>query len=370
MEFQCQREALVQGIATVERAVSTRDTQPLLTGILVEAQKDRLRLVATDLELGVECFVPANVSAEGAAVLDGRVLAQIARKLDGEQITYRPGEGGLLELSGGRARFSLHARSAEEYPALPAVEAPELWRIRQAELRRMIRQTIFACATEDARPFLTGVLLEVAGTEVRMVATDIYRLAVRSAQLAAPASGEAVAAIVPARALQELLRVLAADGDDEVEFVATESQAFFQAGPVKVITRLIDGQFPPYQRALPQDGQRPVRIKRSDLLAAVDRAALLSAKRGMSLVRLEVGQELLSVAAQEAEVGQVHEEVPVSGDGGEAAASFQTYYLMDALRALDNEEVLLDVGDGIKQGCVRPVSDEKYTYVLMPVRVG
>ena len=370
MEFQCQRDILVQGIASVERAVSGGDNNnPLLSGIMVSAEGEELRLVATDLELGVECFVPAAITTEGSAVLDGRVISQVTKKLDGENITFRSGEGGLAELRSGRARFSLHTQPAAEFPTLPEVNVMQMWSMKQAELRRMIRQTIFACATEDARPFLTGVKIEVEGAEVRLIATDIYRLAYRSAPLTAPA-GEIVSAIVPARALQELIRVLASDGDSTMEFVIADNQAVFHVGRVKVITRLIDGQFPDYRRALPTEGMAPVKVKRSELLAAVERASLISAKRGMSLIKVEVGQETMVINAQEAEVGKVHEELPISGDGAGSAASFQTYYVMDVLRALDSDTIIFDVGDGIRQGCLRPADDAKYTYVLMPVRVG
>lgn len=369
MRFQCQRDILMQGINIVERMVSVRDTNPLLAGIYIQAQAGQLRLVATDLEIGIECYVPAAVSEEGEVVLEGRVLSQVTRKLDGDEVNLQPGEGEQVELSSGRARFSLNTMSAVEYPALPEVNTDGMWRIKQNEMWRMVRQTIFAAATEDARPFLTGVKIEVEDAEVRMVATDIFRLAFRKGQLLQPANtgGEA---IIPARAMQELMRLLNNSGDSEMEFVIADNQAVFQVGSSKVITRIIDGQFPDYQRALPKGDPKMARIKRTQLLAAIERASLISGRKGMSLVMLEVSQEMLAVTAREAEIGRVHEEVPIIGVAEKQNAAFQTYYLMDVLRALDSDDILMEIGDGSRQGCLRPVDDANYTYVLMPVNVG
>lgn len=369
MRFQCQRDILMQGINTVERAVSIRDTNPLLAGIFIQAQAGQLRLVATDLEMGIECYIPAAVSEEGEIVLEGRVLSQVTRKLDGEEVSLQVGESGQVEISCGRANFKLNTMLAAEYPTLPEIRAESMWRIKQAEMWRMVRQTIFAAATEEARPFLTGVKVEVEDNEVRMIATDIYRLAFRKGQLLQPTSlsGEA---IIPARAMQELMRLLSNSGDSEMEFIIADKQAVFQVGSSKVITRLIDGQFPDYRRALSKDDQQMMRINRTQLLAAIERASLISGRRGLSLVQLEGGMDTLSITAREAEIGQVNEEIPISGANGVQSAAFQTYYLMDVLRALDGEDVFMEIGDGVRQGCLRPVEDTNYTYVLMPVRVG
>ncbi|HHW10866.1 MAG TPA: DNA polymerase III subunit beta [Firmicutes bacterium] len=381
MKFKIQRERLVQGISTVERAVSGKDTKDAsspITGIFIETVDNQLHLVATDLEIGVECFIPAEVEEIGKIVLEGRVLSQLARKLDGEEVRCQLKESGIALLECGRARFNLHTLPAGDFPALPDIEGEQMWKIKQSDLRRMIRQTIFSVSADDSKPVLSGVKMEIDGLELHMAATDIYRLAYRHTPLVNEAAGAKAAEIIPARALQELLRVL--DNEDEalVEFYITRKLAMFRLPGVKVTTRVIDGLFPDYRRALQfsDSGTKAIKVQRSELLAAVERAALITSRRGMSLVKLalDAGEKLLSVYAQEAEVGQVNEDIPVQGDLDESPepveATYQTYYLMDVLRYLDSDEVALDIGDGRRQGIIRPVGDDNYIYVLMPVRVG
>jgi DNA polymerase-3 subunit beta len=380
MKFKTHRDQLVQGISTVERAVSgkeTKDASSSITGIFIEAQESRLHLVATDLEIGVECFIPAEVEENGKIVLEGRVLSQLARKLDGEEVRCQLKESGIALLECGRARFNLHTLPANSFPALPEIECEQLWKIKQSDLRRMIRQTIFSVSADDSKPVLSGVKMEIEGQELHMAATDIYRLAYRHAALVNESAASA-AEIIPARALQELLRVLDSDDDSYVEFVINRSLAMFHLDGVKVTTRVIEGLFPDYKRALQQKdaGAKIIKVERNNLLSAVERAALITSRRGMSLVKLSLNEKekMLTVSAQEAEVGQVHEDIPIQGDIEDGLdvieATFQTYYLLDVLRYLDSDEVFLDIGDGRRQGIIRPVGDDNYIYVLMPVRVG
>ncbi|MFS8572174.1 MAG: DNA polymerase III subunit beta [Clostridia bacterium] len=368
MDFVCQRDDFARGITTVERAVSTKDNMPILEGIYIRAHQDGLQLIATDLEMSIECSVPARVEREGAAVLSGKVLGQIVRKFAGSEVTYRTAENGVAELASGRSRFSVHTMPEDEFPALPEVDDEEMWRIPQGALRRMIRHTAFASAADESRPFLTGVLIEVDGDELRLVATDSNRLAFHKGKLSQgavqPRSG-----IVPVRALVELMRILDADEDSEVEFVVSHSQAVFRAPGVQMISRVIEGQFPDYRRVFP--GQQPTRLRvdRAELLAAVERVSLI-ARRSTPVVRLSVSGNNLSLTSREAEVGHALEELAVVKEGDDQEAAYQSRYLAEALRAMDSDEVEVGLGHGLRQGSIAPVGDENYLYIVMPVRVG
>ena len=216
LEFVCQRDELVRGIGIVERAATSKESMQILEGIYVKAQGDRLHLIATDLEMSIECYVPAQVHREGAAVLGSKVFGQIVRKLAGDEVTYRTDESGVAHIRSGRSEFSVHTMAEDEFPSLPEVDDEEMLRISQGALRRLIRHTSFAAAADDSRPFLTGVFVEVEGEEIRLVATDSSRLAFRKGRLLQetnqPRSG-----IVPVRTLSELMRILEADEDSEVE---------------------------------------------------------------------------------------------------------------------------------------------------------
>lgn len=369
MQFSCQHQALIQGISTVERAVSNRDTKPILTGILLEASEDRLRLVATDLELGVECFVPAEVETPGSAVLKGKVLAQVIHKLEGEEVTYSTSEASMAIIEGGRARFNLHVQPADDFPSLPEIPEGNFWRMQQKDLRRMIRQTIFAAAGDESRPALTGVCIEVEDGEVRLIATDVSRLAFRRGQLVERVEQQA-SGIVPARTMQEMMRLLGNDSEGEVEFVIAENQAVFRRDGVMMISRLIEGQFPDYRRAFPDEQPTRVRLPRIGFLAALERAALIARHSMPPIISITAKDEQLAISSREADVGQVYEELPAKIEGVPGGASYQAYFLTEVLRALDCDEVLMDIGEGLKQASIRAVGDSEYLYVLMPVRVG
>ena len=368
MEFICQREELVRGVATVERAVSTKENMPILEGIYVRAQGDRLHLVATDLEMSIECFVPARVQKEGTAVLSGKMLGQIVRKLAGEEVVYRTGENGVAEIASGRSRFTLHTMAGDEFPSLPEVDEDEMGRVSQGALRRMIRHTLFAAATDDSRPFLTGVFVELESDEIRLVATDSNRLAFHKGKLAQPLS-QSRSAIVPVRTLAELMRILEAGEESDVEFIVSQSQAVFRTPNVQVISRVIDGQFPDYRRVFPKEQPTRVRLDRDEFLAAVERVSLV-ARRSTPVVRLAVAENILTLTSREAEVGQAYEELVVVKEGDDNETAYQSRYLTEALRAMDSDEVELGLGHGLRQGSIVPVGDSDYLYVVMPVRVG
>lgn len=368
LDFVCQREELVRGIATVERAVATKENMPILEGICVHAMDDRLLLVATDLEMSIECFVPARIERQGAAVLSGRMFGQIVRKLAGEEVVYRTGEHGVAEISSDRSRFTLHTMPSDDFPELPEIDEEEMSRISQGALRRMIRHTLFAAATDDSRPFLTGVFMEVEGDEIRLVATDSNRLALHKGKLAQAVSRPR-SAIVPARTLGELMRILDASEESEVEFSISESQAVFRTPSVRVISRVIDGQFPDYRRVIPKDQPTRFRIDRDVLLAAVERVSLV-ARRSTPVVRLSISDNTLTLTSREAEVGQAYEELSVVKEGEDNETAYQSRYLTEALRAMDCDEVEMTLGQGLRQGSIVPVGDSSYIYIVMPVRVG
>ena len=368
MEFLCQRNDLARGIGIVERAVSTRDNMPILEGILVRAEGDRLQLVATDLEMSIECYVPARIKKSGAAVLSGRVLGQIVRKLAGDEVVYSTEEGRTVRIESGRSRFTVHTMDADDFPTLPEVDDEPMWRLSQAVLRRMIRHTTFAAASDDSRPFLTGVFVEVEGDEIRFVATDSSRLSYYHGKLKEPAAQRRTG-IVPVRSLAELLRILDSDEESEVEFLVSANQAVFCLAGVRMISRVIEGQFPDYRRVFPTEQPCRFRVPRQELLDAVERVSLI-ARRNAPIVRLKVTEGTLSLVVNEAEVGEAFEEIPVDQQGSDRETAYQARYLLDVLRAMDTEEVEVGLGEGLKQGSLRGVDEDAFTYIVMPVRVG
>ncbi|MBE3576437.1 MAG: DNA polymerase III subunit beta [Limnochordales bacterium] len=377
MRLVTRRSDLVAALQTVERAVSTRQTMPILSGVLLAAAEGQLRLYATDLELSIECRIPAQVEEEGSAVLDARYLHQIARRFPEDEVYIeKAAASGVVQVRSGLSRLSLHYQDPSDFPQLPPVESEYGFTINQKTLFTMIRSTLFATANDPGRPFLTGVLFEIDPGELRLVATDGNRLALNRhvwEEKENPPTGS-FRAIVPERSLGELLRasVISAAGEEDniqVTVRMDRRQVSFSWPSYQLVTRLIEGQFPNYRPVIPAHQRITVAVPREALLAAVERAAVLS-RSGAAFTSLMLENGVLRLRSREAEVGQVEEEIPVTYEESPFETAYQARFLTDVLRVLSSEEVLLGLDASLSPGTIRPAGQDNYVYVMMPVRVG
>src|SRR5438067_6673694 len=272
LRITCAKDELVQGLTLVGRAVSSRTAIQILSGILLEAQGDELRLAATDMELSLRAAVPARVEGDGAVVLPGRTLVDIARLLPGDDvmIEHRASEA-VVHVVSGSASYTLHTYDAEDFPRLPDLDEAQTFTVDREALLETIARVARAASRDEARPVLTGVLVQFVGGKLVRAATGSYRLAVTETTLSSPAPE--LEAIVPSRALQELARV-AGDGD-EIAVGVQENQVLFSAGGVWLTSRRIDGQFPNYRQLLPETFEHELTISRAELLDVVRRAAVM-----------------------------------------------------------------------------------------------
>lgn len=369
MRFTCNREQLVQAVAAVERVVPTRDIDDALKeSILIEAEDGRLRVTAFDLEVGIECETEADIAQEGARVVNARLFGQLVRKLAGDEVefTYTQGEG-TAEVRSGRAKFSINTRSGADFPALPEVHGGVQISIGQPLLRQMIRQTIFAAATDDHRSYLNGILFEAEEGELRLVTTDTNRLAFRRGPLPAPVQ-EPVRAIVPTSAAQELARVM--DGDEEAmaNIVLADNKITFTLPGLRIVSRLLEGQFPNYQQVLPQEQSITIKADRGELGAALERAALL-ARKGPAVVIVDAQDGMLTLTARETDVGQSTEQVDVEQTGDNGHNSYQARFILDVLRATEGEHIEIAFDSGDTPATLRSAEGDDYVCLVMPVRL-
>lgn len=368
MRFVCNREQLVQAVSTVERAVPTRDVEEALKGILIDAQTDRLQLTAFDLELGIESATAAEVERQGAVIVDARLFGQLVRKLPGDQVTFSREQGAsTATVRSGRAEFSINTRDAADFPRLPEAAGDVVWSLDRALLREMIRQTAFAAAVDDHRSYLNGVLFEVEDDHLSLVATDTNRLAFRKGRLT-EAAPEPRRAIVPARAAQEVARILPGDGEGTIELLLTDNQISFQLDDVRLVSRLLEGQFPNYRQVLPQDQSVSIVVPRAALAAAVERAGVLS-RTGPAIVVAEVREQTLTLRARESDVGQSEETLDVVQEGEDGTNSYQGRFILDVLRAYDGEQLRITFDEGDVPASLRPVDGDNYVCLIMPVRL-
>lgn len=367
MKFTCPRETFLQGLQIVQRAVPGKTTLPILSGILLETSKDRLRLVATDLELGIECFVPVQASDTGSTVVEARFLTDIVRKLPELAIDFRTDEAkGQVEIKSGAARYTLHSMSPADFPTLPETDAEKTWEVEQGRLRRMIRETAFAVAADETRPFLTGVLWEINGDQVRMVATDTSRLAL--AEVTSANQVQSAQVIVPNKCLLELSRLLEPEAETPARVTLSGNHVVISLAEARFISRLIEGQFPSYQQVIPRVFKTKVELDRETFLEAAERAALL-ARDGPSIVKANLTQDGVGLSAYVPEVGQSEEQLAATTTGEDCEIAFNTRFLIDVLRILETERVTLELTGRHSPGVIRPAAadGEQYTYVIMPV---
>lgn len=367
MRVQCTQEHLLRGVQAVGRAISPRASMPILGHILIEAGGDRIKLAATDLELGIESYVEATVAERGAVTLPARILADIVSNLPASpvEVTVLEGEA-RATIACENVRFEVLGLPAGDFPVMPSDAGDVLVTLDAGLLRTMIRQTSFAVSTDETRPFLTGVYLVVERGVGQLVATDGGRLALRKARI--PDGGQArMAAIVPGKTMAELMRALGGvEGD--VKIASHENQVIFSLPGMRFVSRLIAGQFPNYEQVIPKEHKQRIRIGTERLLRAVRRASI-TARDSANVVRLSASEGTLTITSNTPDVGRAQEDVPVEVDGDAIPVAFNAKFLMDALNNMDAGEVFFDLTGPLSPGALRPVEHTDYVYVLAPVRV-
>jgi DNA polymerase III subunit beta len=363
------QENLARGLSVVSRAVSSRSTLPVLANVLLRTEDAGLKLTATNLEIGITYWVPGKIETDGATTVPARLLTDLVNSLPAsERVDLEVQGADTLHLRSGRFATHVKGIDAEEFPTIQTAGERPTTRISQKVLRRALDETIFAAASDEARPILTGVLARFEGDRVTFAAADNYRIAVRTIDVLDPV--ESLSVVIPARALAELGRVLA-DTDDPVEIVLAQArnQVLFHLEGIDLVSRLIDGQFPNYQQVLPAGHTSRAIVDRDELLRAVRPAALI-ASSSANIVKLQVGGEGdggVTVSAT-AEVGDYTGQVEAEVEGDGTTIAFNARYLNDVLSNVSADRFALELNGPLSPGVFRPVGDDAYVHVVMPVR--
>jgi DNA polymerase-3 subunit beta len=376
MKLVCTQKALAEGLATVNRAVPSKSPLPVLSNVLLASDEGRLKLVANNLEMAISAWIGADVAEPGSVTLPARLLSDFVTSLGGGDVQMALKAGTkTMNLRCGRFEANINGMDAADFPAVPSVDEGARCRIAAKTLRTAISQVAFAAATDETRPVLSGVLLTVEGDELTLAAADGFRLAVRTAPLL-EGLGERLSVIVPARALIELSRILP-DVDDPVEIGATpnQNQVMFQYPGLLLVSRLIEGQFPDYQRIIPQKYQTRIVLPVSDFLQATKTASVFS-RDNSNIVRISAtpsGDELspgrVDVLASSAEMGDNAGQLDGSVEGDETQIAFNVRYLRDALEAVNSGEVALEITGPTSPGLLKPVAGSGHIHVIMPMHV-
>jgi DNA polymerase III subunit beta len=363
LRITCSKDELVQALGVVSRAVSTRTSVQILSGILLEAQNGELKVAATDMELSLRATLPAQVEGDGAIVLPGKTLADIVRLLpaDTVEIEHKSAES-VAHLTCGSASYTLHTFNPEDFPRLPELEAVTTFAVEREALLGTITRVARAASRDESRPVLTGVLVQFAGGKLVMAATDSYRLAVKETPL--EGSVPELEAIVPGRALQELARI--ATAGDEVEVGVQENQVVFSTSGIWLTTRRIDGQFPNYRQLLPESFEHELTLPRAELLEVVRRASVMIQRSTPLQLRFAEGE--LTVIARTHEVGESKESMPAPFAGDPLEIGFNAEFLRDGLELIDSDDVRLKLISPLRPAVIHGETDD-FTYLVMPIRL-
>ncbi len=363
LRITCSKDELVQALGVVSRAVSTRTSVQILSGILLEAANNELKVAATDMELSLRATLSARVEGDGAIVLPGKTLADIARLLpaDEVEIEHKPAES-VAHLTCGSASYTLNTFSPEDFPRLPELEAVSTFSVEREALLETITRVARAASRDESRPVLTGVLVQFTGGKLVMAATDSYRLAVKETELSGKAPD--LEAIVPGRALQELARI--ATSGDEVEVGVQENQVVFSTSGVWLTTRRIDGQFPNYRQLLPETFEHELTLPRAELLEVVRRASVMIQRATPLQLRFAEGE--ITVIARTHEVGESKESMPAAYTGEPLEIGFNAEFLRDGLELLESDSVRMKLISPLRPVVIHGETDD-FTYLVMPIRL-
>ncbi|MFL6205243.1 MAG: DNA polymerase III subunit beta [Acidimicrobiales bacterium] len=363
MKFRCERDVLVEALGTAGRAAAGRGTSlPVLSGVKVELTGDQLRLTGTDLELTISVEVGVSGDGDGVVVLPGRLASDIVRALPAGSVSVEVADE-EARISAARSEFSLRVLPADEFPRLTEATGDPVT-LGGAELAAALTQVVRAASSDDARPILTGVLLAAEAGGLRLVATDSYRLAIRDLP-GTTVLREGQHVLVPSRALQELARLLG--GDEPLAVRLGEREASFEVGGTRLTTVLIEGEFPPYERLIPQAQPNRLTVGREVLLEAVRRVKLLA--REATPVRLAMSDDGLELVAVTQDVGQAHESLDAKFEGTDLTVAFNPEYLLQGIEVAPGDEVTIETVDALKPALLRVPDHPEFLYLLMPVRV-
>ena len=360
----CSKQKLQEGISIVTKAITGKTTMPILEGIYLEATKKGLTLIGSDMDVSIETKVEADVVEEGSIVIDAKLFAEIIRKLPNSDVKIEITETDLIQITCEKSIFNLVFMNASDYPALPSINENITVEVPQNLLKNMIKGTSFAIAQDEARPILQGILFEVKNKQLNLVALDGYRLAVRSELLDIEDNIEVV---IPGKALNEVSKILE-DNNDILKITFTNNHILFNVGNTKIISRLLDGKFVNYISLLPQEHKLSVSVKKQELQNGLERASLMAKEGNTNLIKLDIQDDTLIITSN-SQLGKVREEVVINLQGEELQIAFNSRYLLDVLKNMEEEDIVMEMSSSVSPCVIKGKNLNNGKYLVLPVRL-
>ena len=371
MKIVCEKEKLLKCINSVVRGVPTRTTMPILEGIFIQTNENKVKMTTYDLDLGIEYIVDCDVVEEGNTVVNATMFSEIIRKLPDTEIKISVNENKLLVIECEGSLYKLSTMNPEEYPELPKIDVEHSVLTEQKTLKDMIKKTIFAVSLEENRPIFTGCLFEIVNNKLNVVAIDGSRMGWVSTFLSEKTNN--FKAVIPGKTLNEVNKIIT-DSFDTIKIGIAKNQAVFEMENCKIVTRLLEGEFLNYQNVIPSSWETKIRINKNILQNCLERVSLISSsyvekeKKYPVKIKIEIGKVILSCTNQ---TGDAKEEIYIETEGKPLEIGVNPKYFLDALKVIEDEEIFIEFGSNISPCIIKPVEEtaQEYVYMILPIRI-
>ena len=363
MKIICTKSNLVKGVNIVSKAVPSKTTMPILECILVDATTDIIKFTANDMELGIETVVDGTIVKKGVVAIDAKIFSEIVRKLPDNEVVIETDANLQTTITCEKAKFSISAKSGEDFSYLPYVEKNEVISLSQFTLKEIIRQTIFSIADNDSNKLMTGELFQIYDNMLKVVSLDGHRISIRKTELKNSYQPKKV--VVPGKTLMEVSKILSGEVDSTVDISFTSNHIVFEFDNTVVVSRLIEGEYFKIDQMLSSDYETKVKINKKELLSCIDRATLLVKEGDKKPIIINIGDEIMELKIK-SQLGSMNEEIFITKEGKDLLIGFNPKFLIDALRVIDDEEVNLYLMNA-KAPCFIKNEEETYIYLILPV---
>ena len=363
MNIICDKNKLLEGINIVLKAIPGKSTMAILECLVIEAENNTIKLIANDLEIGIETVIEGEIVEEGCVAVSAKVFSDIIRKLPSDQVEINVNEAYQLNIKCGKAKFSISAKTTDEFPYLPQIVKDKYVEISQFTLKDIIRQTVFSISDNENAKIMTGELFEINNSTLKVVSLDGHRISIRKVELKNKYNN--ISVIIPGKTLIEINKILNGGMDDEVKIYFTEKHILFEFDNTIVLSRLIEGEYYKIDKMLSSDYETKITVNKKDMLDSIDRTTLLVKESEKKPVIIDIKDNSMGFAMNSS-IGSMHEEMDAVKDGKDVLIGFNPRFLMDALRVIDDEEITLYMINP-KAPCFIKDKDESYIYLILPV---
>ena len=363
MKILCTKSNLVKGVNIVSKAVPSKTTMPILECILIDATTDIIKFTANDMELGIETVVEGNILQKGVVAIDAKIFSEIVRKLPDNEVMITCDDNLQTTITCEKAKFSISAKSGEDFSYLPYVEKNEVISLSQFTLKEIIRQTIFSIADNDSNKLMTGELFQISDNMLKVVSLDGHRISIRKTELKESYQPKKV--VVPGKTLMEVSKILSGEVDSIVNISFTNNHIVFEFDNTVVVSRLIEGEYFKIDQMLSSDYETKVKINKKELLSCIDRATLLVKEGDKKPIIINILDDVMELRIK-SQIGSMNEEIMITKEGRDLLIGFNPKFLIDALRVIEDEEVTLYLMNP-KAPCFIKDENESYIYLILPV---